>query len=221
MKRIIKLIACLAVALILSSCANTGNQGGTDDDTHIHKVLHWEMVNDADCENGGNRFGMCIDCGNEVRDDLSALDHIYIGGVCARCGKEDKTDGAPEFTFELNSEKTGYIIASALVTKKNVVIPSTYMGLPVVKIAQLAFLGADEMENLIIPDSVSSIGMRAFAECENLKYVQMSEGLTSIGECAFEKCTSLREISFPKTLEKISYGCFILLVMKNTLKCFV
>lgn len=66
---------------------------------------------------------------------------------------------------------------------ENIVIPET-----VTSIGGRAFYGCMSIENITIPNSVTSIGESAFCECSNLKKVVIPDSVTTIGESAFSKC---------------------------------
>ena len=56
---------------------------------------------------------------------------------------------------------------------------------------------------LIIPDSVTSIGERAFLNCSSLTSVTIPEGVTSIGSYAFAGCNSLTSVTIPDSVTRI------------------
>ena len=68
-----------------------------------------------------------------------------------------------------------------------------------------------EITNLIIPNSVTSIGDRAFYDCEGLTSVTIPNSVTSIGYYAFEKCSGLTSVTIPNSVTSIRdrafYGC--------------
>ena len=70
-----------------------------------------------------------------------------------------------------------------------------------------AFSGCD-MQEITIPEGVSSIGFKAFRSCGSLKRVQLPEGLTKIDNYAFGGCSQLEEINLPKSLTYIGYHAF-------------
>ena len=78
---------------------------------------------------------------------------------------------------------------------KDVKIPSKiYTGgksYYVVDIERSAFYGLSNLEKVIIPDSVKTIGMEAFKNCSKLNTVELPSTLQSIGEKAFENCSKL------------------------------
>ena len=63
------------------------------------------------------------------------------------------------------------------------------------------------IESIIIPDSVKSIGYDAFAYCESLESIIIPDSVKSIGRYAFYECTSLTSIIIPDSVKSI--GDFI------------
>ena len=62
--------------------------------------------------------------------------------------------------------------------------------------------------DIIIPDSVTSIGDKAFYMCSKLASVTMQYGVTSIGDCAFEGCEKLTDITIPDSVISIGKDAF-------------
>lgn len=93
------------------------------------------------------------------------------------------------------------------------------------EIADYAFGGSDDIEDVYISDSVTIIGEAAFNACDKLQFVRMSEyvktigarafgfssienihlpeGLEIIGECCFSYCKKMHTINFPSTLTSL------------------
>ena len=61
---------------------------------------------------------------------------------------------------------------------------------------------------LIIPDSVTSIGSSAFYNCTGLTSIVIPDSVTSIGEGAFRNCTGLTSIVIPDSVTSIGYNAF-------------
>ena len=55
------------------------------------------------------------------------------------------------------------------------------------------------MHNVIIPDSVVTIGDYAFQACYSLKWIIFGTGLKEIGEYAFDSCDALKNIYYGGT----------------------
>ncbi|GHU77030.1 hypothetical protein FACS189461_5210 [Spirochaetia bacterium] len=78
---------------------------------------------------------------------------------------------------------------------RNMVIPVTIGGLPVVKIGTQAFEGRKDITSVSIPASVTSIGIRAFSFCSGLTSVSIPASVTDIGIYAFYGCTGLTSVT--------------------------
>ena len=112
----------------------------------------------------------------------------------------------------------------------NIVIPRSYNDLPVTGIVG-AFFRNTTITSVIIPDSVTTIGlmsfkdctslesvtieggttaidMLAFANCTALTSVKMGEGVTAIGDSAFSGCTSLTDVTIPDSVTTVGHSVF-------------
>jgi uncharacterized repeat protein (TIGR02543 family) len=61
---------------------------------------------------------------------------------------------------------------------------------------------------MIIPDSVTSIGKYAFGGCTGLTSVTIGNSVTSIGERAFQGCTGLTSVTIPDSVTSIGDSAF-------------
>ena len=71
-----------------------------------------------------------------------------------------------------------------------------------------AFLLCNSLTSITIPDSVTSIGGGAFLSCSSLTSVTIPDGVTAIGGGAFEWCESLTSIVIPDSVTSIGEGAF-------------
>lgn len=78
----------------------------------------------------------------------------------------------------------------AIKNMKEIKIPKTLGGLPVISIGDHAFEDCDKLENITIPDSVTTIGDYAFYDCDGLNGKYEWNNIQSIGNYAFAKCTN-------------------------------
>lgn len=142
--------------------------------------------------------------------------------------KLKKGKPAPETDFEtqLTEDGNGVIITKYKGCAKNVVIPATIQGLPVVEvggfdgvfdefkdgtvktvvipegvqfISSYGFLSLENIGAVVFPSSLKVIGEGAFKDCENLTTAGLNEGLIGIGQEAFAS-TNVSSVTLPKSL---------------------
>ena len=77
------------------------------------------------------------------------------------------------------------------------------------KKSTLYFVGAHLQGNFDIPDSVVKIAEGAFYGCDNIKNIEMPDAILEIGPGAFFGCRSLTQIIIPKLVRQIDYGTFV------------
>ena len=65
-----------------------------------------------------------------------------------------------------------------------------------------------EITNLIIPNSVTSIGGGAFYGCSGLTSVNIPNSVTSIGKYAFYGCSGLTSVTIPNSVTSIESSAF-------------
>lgn len=83
-------------------------------------------------------------------------------------------------------------------------------GSGVTAIADGAFGGCESITDIVIPETVKTIGRSSFYHCDNLKSVTIRGNLESIGDYAFRICTTLTAISLPDntTVPSCGYDVF-------------
>ena len=80
------------------------------------------------------------------------------------------------------------------------------------------YLNGEEVKDLVIPNSVTSIGKYAFYRCSGLTSITIPNSVTSIGNDAFNGCSGLTSVSIGSGVTSIGesafYGCVGLTEMK-------
>lgn len=86
-------------------------------------------------------------------------------------------------------------------------IPATYEEYKVSVIGRDVFM-KKEVEEVVMPDSITEIQDYAFSNNKNLKSVKLSKNLQVLGVNAFFNCQALKSIELPATLKEIRSYAF-------------
>ena len=184
------------------------------------------------------------DPGQDGEDGLSAYEiykkyYEYAGTekewlddlINGRLGTGSPVQPSGQFEFTLARDGTYYILSGiGTVTDEDIVIPSTYNGLPVMEIGNSAFNGYQFIRSVVIPEGVTRIwdgfsgctkletvtlpttleliGLSAFANCSSLASIEIPEGVTEIHQNAFIGCTNLETVTLPTSLKQIEINVF-------------
>lgn len=93
----------------------------------------------------------------------------------------------------------GYLFGAASYTENSSCVPESLKNLTVKvadRIPAHAFDGCHNIENVILPDSITNIGEYAFRGCRGLKSIAVPAAVVRICMSAFENCSSLSEVGF-------------------------
>ncbi len=99
-------------------------------------------------------------------------------------------------------EVIGYGTASG-----DIVVPAAHNGSPVKLINILDHNNG--ITSLVIPDSVTDMGIDAFFGCENLTSISIGSGMTRIRDKSFGSCTKLTSVSFGSNVTEIQQMAFL------------
>lgn len=109
-------------------------------------------------------------------------------------------------TNDVNGKRKAYINKIENCPKNLVIPDKVYNGTTAYEVYQISggqnlFSSDDKkkVENIVMPNTIISIGYHAFEYCTSLKQITLSTSLESIDYNAFYYCTSLRTIDIPAT----------------------
>ena len=143
---------------------------------------------------------------NKIISLLSLIMLLCV--ICAfgtACG--DKEKGTEGVIYGVSADGTYVEVIGYTGTDKRVVIESEYQGKPVTDIYSNAFNNSF-IKEIVLPDTILSIGDFAFFYCTKLTSVVIPDSVTSIGSAAFRYCRSLTSIVIPDSVTSIGYYAF-------------
>lgn len=118
--------------------------------------------------------------------------------------------------YELKDDDTLEVIGIGTCLDRNIIIPSEYEGKSVTSIAGYAFNQKtankkSKIKSVVIPESITSVGIFAFAYCDYLEYVEFLCDEIPILDWTFYECNNLEEVKLPNNkVEHLSatfYNC--------------
>ena len=197
------IIVAVAMVIILALSLTACNRDKDCD----HEVVIDEG-RPATCDQDGLTEGShCAKC-NEVivPQTLIWARHTYNkNGICNDCGRH-------VIKLVANENGDGYIFDEVGPDFQGgkFVIPAMVEGKAVTAINSSAFYYCDDLTDVAIPDSVTTIGESAFNGCVNLASIIFGENsqLTTIGGSAFSGCSSLTSIIIPSKVTTIGIEAF-------------
>ncbi|ELP88896.1 hypothetical protein EIN_475980 [Entamoeba invadens IP1] len=86
---------------------------------------------------------------------------------------------------------------------KNVVLPDS-----ITSLGNCCFANCHSLSTFTVPHCVRSLAFGCFQSCKNLSQIELSQHLTSLGGCCFYGCSSLEQLHLPCYLETIGEYCF-------------
>ena len=154
----------------------------------------------------------------EKTDDLYPHPEIPEDKITIEGNKEDSIDlpenSKTDFQYEISKDNDRIYISKYIGTPQVVVIPSEIDGLPVTSLKGIvgeygliqegAFEGTN-VTKVVLPESITAIGLYAFKDCTELTQISVSGNLSRILDSAFENCKSLKAIDLSATQTSTLY----------------
>ena len=173
MKKSIKYGAVFALCITLAACGKSGNRPSVPESQNSPGTVSVSPAESKTVDTKAESGGTASTEEKAGEDDFYG-DVIDGGFVLKRCNSE----------------------------AKEIAVPETIQGAPVVRIGKNAFAQL-HCESVVLPSSVTEIDDEAFFECSELKNVELGNGLRRMGKVVFIYCRNLESVRFPESLVKI------------------
>ncbi len=149
--------------------------------------------------------------GNLNAEDISMLE--YLPNLAVLDIEQVNLEALPAYAFQYKESLTSVKLPKTLKTIGNYAFDCgnlTSVMIPdgVTTIGMRAFYKCSNLTSITIPDSVKSIGADAFADCGNLTSVTIGNSVTSIRVAAFADCSSLTRITIGSSVTIIEHAAF-------------
>jgi hypothetical protein len=93
-------------------------------------------------------------------------------------------------------------------TASELAIPASYNSLPIVDVADSAFMNAKSLKKVSFANPSTVIENCAFEGCSALEELTLPSAIGYLGHCCFVGCESLKTVSIPDSCETIGSGAF-------------
>ena len=125
---------------------------------------------------------------------LIAISFLFSLVACTDNADNTGNQGNGQLAFKKLSNDTYEVSVGGATAKDSIVIPDTYQGLPVTRIADRAFANCTGLKSITVPESVTEIGSYAFYFCTALESIKIPVSVTKIGFGAFTSCHKLDKV---------------------------
>ncbi|MBO5286955.1 MAG: leucine-rich repeat protein [Clostridia bacterium] len=160
-----------------------------------------------------------------LNEGVANVDIFLTGGEGIRAVGNSYTtvklvSGVPSLKYTLNRDKESYT-ASELwqSTLTEIIVPDTYLGLPVTGISSSVLRGNTKLERLVIGSNVTTLYEDTFKGCTALTEVIIGDGVRSLPNGLFKNCERLTSVTLPTGTTRIPseffYNCPSLKTVNN------
>ena len=141
---------------------------------------------------------------NEVSSEGKAEDSVDDSDETEESEEADTSSGI-EFNYEELSDGTLSIwFFEADESHKTIKIPEEIDGKKVSEIGDSLFEGNEDVEKVILPESITTILPDAFRFATSLKELEINGAVESVGVKAIYGCNELKTLKFPEGLKTLS-----------------
>lgn len=136
-------------------------------------------------------------CGHS--ETVAKESHTLVDGVCSVCGYDSSATLALQYSKIDGKEE--YMVTGINNAVASVVIPERYNDLPVTMIGYGSFLNNNDLETIVLPETIVKIDEYAFYGCNSLSSITLPANTTVVAGHSFGKCENLTRVIYSGDIE--------------------
>lgn len=188
-------VVLLLSAFLVASCSQTPTGSSTSSE-----------ANSLESESASSLSPSSSDSSQQPSSEAPSSGESPLSSESSSAEASSSESGEEDYVsedFEFVKWGDGLILKKARRVKEEMVVPSSFKGLPVREIYQNAFLEKTKLQKITLPEGITHIGKQAFYGCTNLTEIALPSTLKEIGELSFALLPYLESLSLPEGLERI------------------
>ncbi len=121
----------------------------------------------------------------------SATVTAYSDNVSATC-TVTVINALEDFNFELITNENAYSLTKYVGTENTIIVPSSYKGLPVIRVDSYAFSDNNTLTSITLAPNFKELADNAFNDLPHLQTLNLPDGLVSVESNAITNCPNLK-----------------------------
>lgn len=185
------------------SSRSTSISGLTEDIMNLPDTVYIIELNIPDTANGGKQVTTIAQDAARIFQRLRVKKASITGNLTLRSSMFDSNTYLETLEIREGCKEIPHRCFYGCFNLQDVSLPNSLSS-----IEDFAFTANDKLRKLILPENVTMIGEQAFFACSKLESISFNDKLISIGEDCFRKCVNLTSINITDNVSHLGDYCF-------------